>query len=105
MRGEQRFYLAAHAFVIVASLIKKCGPLLGCAFRLIKKSMTFSQRSAFIRFLSLTDKAIIQKTWLDQPGFTSEQIGGLIPVYRKRHARPNFGSQDRHAAGLRAGQL
>ena len=32
MGGEQRFYLAAHAFVIVASLIKKCGPLLGCAF-------------------------------------------------------------------------
>src|SRR4029450_1673042 len=30
--GEQRFYLAAHAFVIVASFIKKCGPLFGCAF-------------------------------------------------------------------------
>jgi hypothetical protein len=32
MRGQQRFYLPAHAFVIVTSFIKKCGALLGCAF-------------------------------------------------------------------------
>ena len=34
-----------------------------------------------------------------------KKLRGLIPVYRTRHAGPNFGSQDRHAAGLRAGQL
>ena len=32
MGGEQRLYLEAHAFVTVASLIKKSGPLLGCTF-------------------------------------------------------------------------
>src|SRR5207244_5311703 len=29
IRGEQRFHLPAQVFVIVASLIKKCDPLLG----------------------------------------------------------------------------
>jgi hypothetical protein len=29
---EQRLHFAAHAFIIVASLVKKCCPLLGCAF-------------------------------------------------------------------------
>ena len=32
MRGEQRLYLAAHAFVTVARFIKKGGPLLGRTF-------------------------------------------------------------------------
>ena len=32
MRSEQRLYLAAHAFVIMARFIKKGGPLLGRTF-------------------------------------------------------------------------
>jgi hypothetical protein len=32
MRGEQRPYLAAQAFIAVASFIKKCGSLLGRTF-------------------------------------------------------------------------
>ena len=58
--------------------------------------MTFFQRSSFIRFLprSAPDKAIqFEKTWLDQPGFTSEKISEHrrdSEKFGQRATRPNI---------------